>query len=182
MLGVALHHGVQRCDHGPISLHSRLGRPIVRRPREPSDPAGVLNRQTALLHEDPRRLPPRGRRYSFRLSTSLIAAFSSARSVYIRFSFAFSASSSRSRFKSATVAPAYFRFQAKYVCRLIPCLRMISATGTPASPSFRTATICDSENRDFRIGPSQDRPTRVHPCAVHEEVTPKRKPRRNRPP
>ena len=29
----------------------------------------------------------------------------------------------------------------------------ISATGTPASPSFRIATICDSVNRDFRIDP-----------------------------
>src|SRR5687767_2058715 len=29
---------------------------------------------------------------------------------------------------------------------------MISDTGTPASPSFSTATICDSVNRDFFIG------------------------------
>ena len=36
-----------------------------------------------------------------------MAAFSSARSEYIRFSFAFSASSSRSRFTSDTEAPPY---------------------------------------------------------------------------
>src|SRR5262245_8796222 len=35
----------------------------------------------------------------------------------------------------------------------MPCLRAICATGNPASPSFRIATICDSVNRDFFIGP-----------------------------
>ena len=34
---------------------------------------------------------------------------------------------------------------------LIPCLRTSCATGTPASPSFRIATTCDSVNRDFFI-------------------------------
>ena len=38
-----------------------------------------------------------------------------------------------------------------YVPRLIPCLRTISAIGTPASPSFKIATICDSVNLDFFI-------------------------------
>jgi hypothetical protein len=38
----------------------------------------------------------------------LIAAFSRASAAYIRFSFAFSASSSRRRFSSSTDAPAYF--------------------------------------------------------------------------
>src|SRR6202049_3554640 len=33
----------------------------------------------------------------------------------------------------------------------MPCLRVICATVTPASPSFRIATICDSVNRDFFI-------------------------------
>ena len=32
---------------------------------------------------------------------------------------------------------------------LMPCLRVNCAAGTPASPSFNTATICDSVNRDF---------------------------------
>jgi len=35
---------------------------------------------------------------------------------------------------------------------LMPCLRVNCATGTSASPSFNTATICDSVNRDFFIG------------------------------
>ena len=61
-----------------------------------------------LAHQPLDDLPLRERRYSFRWSTSLIAAFSKARSAYIRFSFAFSASSSFSRFNSPTDAPAYF--------------------------------------------------------------------------
>src|ERR1051326_4431252 len=36
----------------------------------------------------------------------------------------------------------------------MPCLRVSCATATPASPSFRIPTICDSVNRDFFIGPS----------------------------
>ena len=70
-----------------------------------------------------------------------MAAFSSASSAYIRFSFTFSASSSFSRLRSATLVPAYFDRQLKYVARLIPCLRTRSAIGTPASPSFRMPTI-----------------------------------------
>jgi hypothetical protein len=35
----------------------------------------------------------------------------------------------------------------------MPDLRRICATGTPASPSFRIATIRDSVNLDFLIGP-----------------------------
>src|SRR4030088_3046947 len=34
----------------------------------------------------------------------------------------------------------------------MPCLRRICATGMPASPSFKIATICDSLNLDFFIG------------------------------
>ena len=54
-----------------------------------------------------RRRALRGWRYSFRDNTSLMAEFSSARSAYIRFSFAFSASNSLSFFSSETEAPAY---------------------------------------------------------------------------
>src|SRR5262252_858629 len=39
----------------------------------------------------------------------------------------------------------------------MPCLRRICATGTPASPSFRIATICDSLNFDFFIRTLLDR-------------------------
>src|SRR5689334_8732343 len=35
----------------------------------------------------------------------------------------------------------------------MPCRRSRSATGTPASPSFKIATICSSVNRDFRMLP-----------------------------
>ena len=66
------------------------------------------------------RLSFRGRRYHFRAKTSLMAAFSSARSAYIRFSFAFSPSSSRSRFTSDTEAPAYLLRHLKNVVLLIP--------------------------------------------------------------
>ena len=55
----------------------------------------------------------RGRRYSVRLSRSLMAAFSRASSAYIRFSFAFSVSSSFRRLSSATFVPAYFDRQLK---------------------------------------------------------------------
>ena len=50
-----------------------------------------------------------------------MAVFSRARSAYIRFSFAFSASSSFIRLMSATVAPAYFDFQLKYVAPVTAC-------------------------------------------------------------
>ena len=52
-----------------------------------------------------------------------MAAFSSARSAYIRFNFAFSASSSRSRFTSDTVAPPYLLRHLKNVALLTPCFR-----------------------------------------------------------
>src|SRR5436190_18928652 len=35
----------------------------------------------------------------------------------------------------------------------MPWRRSRSATGTPASPSFKIATICSSVNRDFRMLP-----------------------------
>ena len=71
-----------------------------------------------------------------------MAAFSSARSAYIRFSLAFSPSSSRSRFTSATDAPAYLLRHLKNVVLLMPCRRSRSATGTPDSASL---------SRDFRF-------------------------------
>ena len=47
-----------------------------------------------------------------------MAAFSSARSAYIRFSLAFSASSSRNRVTSETLAPPYLLRRWKKVARL----------------------------------------------------------------
>src|SRR5688572_19716993 len=103
------------------------------------------------MHQDLRDLSLRKRPYSFRLSTSLMAAFSSARSAYIRFSFAFSVSSSRSRFTSDTVAPPYLLRHLKKVALLTPCFRSRSATGTPLSASLSIATIWVSLNFDFRM-------------------------------
>ncbi len=60
----------------------------------------------------------RGRPYNFRARTSLMAAFSSARSAYIRFSLAFSASSSRNRVTSETLAPPYLLRRWKKEARL----------------------------------------------------------------
>lgn len=61
------------------------------------------------------------------------------RSAYIRLSRAFSTSSSRMRVRSDTLAPAYLPFQPYQVAALMPCWRHTSATGNPASPSFRAA-------------------------------------------
>jgi hypothetical protein len=93
-----------------------------------------------------------------------MAAFSKARSAYIRFSFAFSASSSRSRFTSATEAPAYLRRQRKNDARLTPCRRSRSGTGTPASASFNIATIWLSVNFDLRM-------TTPEPGAVYQRLS-----------
>src|SRR5581483_593400 len=141
----------QRRDHRRVATTSRRWRLIVRRAREPHDAAGVRHRELMRLHQGVDHLPLRGRRYSFRWSTSLMAAFSSARSAYIRFNFVFSASSSRRRFTSATVAPPYLLRHLKNVLRLMPCFRMTSPTATPPSASFKISTIWDSVNLDFRI-------------------------------
>src|ERR1700733_4854038 len=126
---LAAHDLVQHLDHVPIALHARLRSPIPRRPRQPHHAAGPHDRDPMLLHENLRGLPLRERPYSFRLSTSLIAVFSRARSAYIRLSFTFSASRSFSRLSSETLTPPYFARQLKYVGRLIPCLRIRSLIG-----------------------------------------------------
>ena len=61
-----------------------------------------------LCRQDVNGLTTCGRRYRFRLRTSLIAAFLRASSAYIPFSFAFSDSSSFIRLSSKTLVPAYF--------------------------------------------------------------------------
>jgi len=55
----------------------------------------------------------------------------------------------------------------KKVALLIPCLRSRSATGTPASASFRIATIWLSLNFDFRM-------TAPEPGAVYFQVPTKK--------
>jgi hypothetical protein len=61
--------------------------------------------------------------------------------------------------RNGALRPAQFRdrrpphrdFHVKYVFGLMPCLWMISATATPASPSFRMLRTCSSVKRDFRV-------------------------------
>src|SRR5690606_36127 len=102
---------VQRFDHLAVARSSICFRSVVRRPREPGCLASALHRDPVLLGHDPDRFALGGRRQSFRPRTSLIAAFSRARSAYMRLSLAFSTSSSFSRLSSATDAPPYFDFQ-----------------------------------------------------------------------
>ena len=122
----------QRRDHRGISPARRQRRLVVRRAREPHHAAGSLDRELVLAHQHLGDLSLRGRPYSFRFRTSLIAAFSSARSAYMRFSFAFSASSSRSRLTSETDAPPYLLCYLKNVALLMPCFRSRSGTGNSA--------------------------------------------------
>jgi hypothetical protein len=72
-----------------------------------------------------------------------------------------------SRRSFVTLSPPYFDFQLKYVGRLMPCFLKISATGTPAAPSFRIATICRPANRDFRI----EMPSRRASPKVYSKVS-----------
>src|SRR5690606_10205603 len=138
---VALDHSRQGVDDHGVSMRRIVWRPVVRRPRQPHHATGPLHGELVLLNQHGGDLALRGRPYSFRWSTSLMAAFSSAKSAYIRFSRAFSVSSSRSRFTSDTVAPPYLLRHLKNVGRLMPCFRNRSATGTPPSASRRIATI-----------------------------------------
>src|SRR6266481_2194520 len=72
----------------------------------------------------------------------------------IFFSRPFSSSSGRSRRPSFNSNPPYLAFQWENVASLIPIRRHSSFTGTPASASFNTPTICSSLNRLFLIGAS----------------------------
>src|SRR6266436_4563984 len=72
----------------------------------------------------------------------------------IFFSLPFSSSSGRSRRPSFNSNPPYLAFQWENVASLIPIRRQSSFTGTPASASFNTPTICSSEKRLFFMGAS----------------------------
>ena len=80
--------GLHRVDHRPIPLGLAPCRSVIRRPRQSHYPARPHHRQAVFGDQQRDDLPLRGRRYSFRLSTSLIAAYSIASSAYIRLSFA----------------------------------------------------------------------------------------------
>src|SRR4029453_15248213 len=104
-------HGIERRDQLAIAHPALHPRPVVPPPRPPGSLPSAHAREPMFLDHDPDRLALGRRRQSFRLRTSLIAVFSSAKSAYIRLSLAFSASNSRSRLSSAIPAPAYFDFQ-----------------------------------------------------------------------
>jgi len=85
---------VQCRDNVGIALQPGETRPIVRRPRQPHRLARSAPGEAVLLHQHRQDFSLRGRHHRFRLKTSLIAAFSSANSAYIRLNLAFSTSSS----------------------------------------------------------------------------------------
>ncbi len=92
-----------------------LGRPIhrgflQRRPREPHDLASLTAGESVLRDHGFHRRTLGCRRHNFRDRTSLIAAFSRARSAYIRLRRLFSASSSLTRLSSLADMPAYLLF------------------------------------------------------------------------
>ncbi len=97
----------QRVDDVAVTLSAIRRTPVVCRPRETDRPACGSDWEAMLPDQDLDDLALRGRPYSFRLRTSLIAVFSSARSAYIRLSLEFSASNSLIRLTSLPVAPAY---------------------------------------------------------------------------
>lgn len=106
---VLLYYAVQGIDDSGIPLQCRLWPDVVRRPRQACDATSACDRELCcdqLLGH----LAPGQRRQDFRFNTSLIAAFSSARSAYMRFRRAFSASSSRNLRSSEGSTPAYFVF------------------------------------------------------------------------
>ena len=96
---------VQRVDHRGVPLCPIEARPIPRRPRQADSRTRARDRQTMCGSQIRDRITLLGRRQSFRSIKSLNAVFSRARSAYIRFSLAFSPSSSFSRFRSDTPSP-----------------------------------------------------------------------------
>src|SRR5512143_1276067 len=102
--------GVQSLDDRRIPDRPSHGGLVACRPRETHDPASSDARQVVLTDQHRDRAALGGRRHNFRDSTSLIAAFSSAKSAYLRFSRLFSASSSLTCFSSLTDMPAYLLF------------------------------------------------------------------------
>src|SRR5215469_4147692 len=96
-----------------------------------------------ILHH---RAAPR-RRHHFFESTSCSIVLSSVSSATSRFSRAFSSCSCLHWRIWSVSSPLYCFFQRYNVCSLIPTCRISSATGTPSSSCFNTATIWSTENR-----------------------------------
>lgn len=121
----------------------------VRRPRQACGSADSRDRQTMLGHHGRDHLPFRGRRQNFcqhvldRRVLQRQVGIHALEPGVLRFQFAHA---------RQVRDPAQSLFRAQYVGALMPCLRHTSATGSPASPSFRIATIWLSLNLLFLIG------------------------------
>src|SRR6266849_2336199 len=123
-----------------------LSGPVAPAPSvHPDQPTGVPLAQPRFLPYDTHCFSLGLRAYHFFDSTTFSASRSSACWATILFSRPFSSSSCRSRLASFTSRPPYFAF----VASLTPSRRHSSFTGTPASASFNTPTICSSLNRLF---------------------------------
>ena len=101
---MAAEHTIERLDDWSVP-DGRLfcPGPVQSRPRYPRDPAGPALGQVMLIDHHLNGIELGSWLYHFRDSTSLMAAFSSARSAYMRLRRAFSASSSLTLFSSETV-------------------------------------------------------------------------------
>lgn len=156
------HQVLQDINHGRVPHRWIDQRVVMRRARQPDDAARATDREPMLSRQDFDHLTTRGGRYSFRPSTSLMAAFPSARSAYIRLSFAFSASRLFMRRRSATVAPAYFDFQLKYAARLKGAVAGVAARALPDLPArYRNHTVVRAV-----FVPETQRQTRIGDVAV----------------
>ena len=126
-------------DHGGLPSTRRCRRLVVPRPRAPHHATGALHRQLMVGDEQGGHRSLRGRPDSFRCRTSLIAAFSRARSAYIRYQLGVL----RLKFPQ----PLHVRHRCApvlappLVALLTPCCRSRSATGTPFSASLRIPAI-----------------------------------------
>src|SRR5271163_4424885 len=113
----------------------------------PDQPAGASLAEPCFFSHDTHRFSLRPRAYHFFVSTTFSASMSCACCAMIFFSRPFSSSTCRSCLVSFTSRHPYFACQWQNVASLIPTRRQRSFTGTPASASFNTPTICSSLKR-----------------------------------
>lgn len=150
---MAADHAIEGLDDRGV-LDGRIFCPelVQRRLRYLRDPAGLASGEEVFILQHLHDAQPGGRLYHFRDRTSLMAAFSSARSAYMRLSRVFSASSSLTRVSSDIVMLAYLRFHQQKMATLMPRLRHTSASGTPDSVSCKASGIRLSVKNGFFTG------------------------------